>query len=263
MTIEDRADQAGADHVDPGWSPWRAACLLGAGAAFIRVLWVLVMSREPEGLTDLTLYPLFAEGIAEGRGYLSLGQHPTAYYPPGYPYFLGAIQWLLDRVALGEHLVLVAGLVQALLGGLAVSALVIASERLGGRRVALIAGAILALWPNLVVHSSLMLSETLFIAVFCVTLAALVRVTDAPRSVVRIVGRGGRRPWPVHADPSAVDSAGAARDRRRLGARLDGSAKVCRQPGRPRGRDRAGRGAMDHPQRDRSRRVRGCVHEHR
>lgn len=181
MTTEDRADQAGADHVDPGWSPWRAACLLGAGAAFIRVLWVLVMSREPEGLTDLTLYPLFAEGIAEGRGYLSLGQHPTAYYPPGYPYFLGAIQWLLDRVALGEHLVLVAGLVQALLGGLAVSALVIASERLGGRRVALIAGAILALWPNLVVHSSLMLSETLFIAVFCVTLAALVRVTDAPR----------------------------------------------------------------------------------
>ncbi len=181
MTAEDRAEQAGADHADPGWSPWRAAGLLGAGAAALRVLWVLGMSREPKGLTDLTLYPLFAEGIAEGRGYLSLGQHPTAYYPPGYPFFLGVIQWSLDRVGLGEHLVLVAGLVQALLGGLAVGAVVVAGERLGGRRVALIAGTITALWPNLIVHSSLMLSETLFIAVFCVTLAALFKVADAPR----------------------------------------------------------------------------------
>ena len=155
--------------------------MFGAGAAALRVLWALVMSREPKGLTDLTLYPLFAEGIAEGRGYLSLGQHPTAYYPPGYPFFLGAIQWIIDRVGLGEHLVLAAGLVQALLGGLAVGAVVVAGERLGGRRVALVAGALIALWPNLVVHSSLMLSETLFIAVFCVTLAALVKVTDAPR----------------------------------------------------------------------------------
>lgn len=180
---------------DPAPSAWRLALVLGGVAAALRVVWVVAMSRTPKGLTDLTLYPLFAEGIAEGRGYLSLGEHPTAYYPPGYPFFLGAIQWALDRVGLGEHLVLVAGLVQALLGGVAVAAVVLAGERLGGRRLALVAGVIVALWPNLVVHSSLMLSETLFIAVFCVTLAALLRASDgarwwSPPLVVAGVGLG-------------------------------------------------------------------------
>ena len=178
------------------------------------------MSRRPAGLTDLTLYPLFAEGIAEGRGYLSLGQHPTAYYPPGYPFFLGGLQWILDRVGLGEHLVLVAGLLQALLGGLAVGAVVVAGARLGGRRVALVAGVVLALWPNLIIHSSLMLSETLFIAVFTVTLAGAAPGARRPTLVVP-GARGGRvRPGAVHADP--------ARSRRSWHCRRSPSPGRCR-----------------------------------
>lgn len=179
----------------PPWSRWRVAAAIGGAAAAVRLAWVAAMSREPVGLTDLTLYPLFAEGIASGRGYLSLGQHPTAYYPPGYPLFLGGLQWLLDRVGLGDHLVLVAGLVQALLGGLAVAAVVVAADRLGGRRVAVVAGIVMAAWPNLVMHTSAMLSETLFIAVFSVTLAALLLALDgarwwSPALVVAALGLG-------------------------------------------------------------------------
>lgn len=161
---------------DPG--VLRQAAALGAVAAVIRLVWVAVMSREPQGLSDLTLYPLFARGIADGAGYVSLGGHPTAYYPPGYPFFLGGIQWVLDRVGLGEHLVLVAGLVQAVLGGIAVGAVVVIAHRVvggaRGRLAGVVAGGTLLLWPNLVQHSSLMLSETLFIALFVVMLAALV-----------------------------------------------------------------------------------------
>ena len=90
---------------------------------------------------------------------------------------------------------LVAGLVQALLGGLAVAAVVIAAERLGGRRVAVTAGVIMALWPNLVIHSSLMLSETLFIAVFSVTLAALLGALGRATLVVRVARHRSGRPW--------------------------------------------------------------------
>jgi len=168
----------------------RPALVVGGVAGAIRLVWVLVMSRTPKGLSDLTLYPGFANTIADGRGYLSLGEHPTAYYPPGYPYFLGGIQWVLDLVGLDDHLVLVAGLVQALLGGLAAAAVVVVGWRLVGTgprgvRVGIIAGALVACWPNLVVHSSLMLSETLFIAVFCVLLAFLVNLVDDTGELVR------------------------------------------------------------------------------
>jgi 4-amino-4-deoxy-L-arabinose transferase-like glycosyltransferase len=167
----------------------RPVLVIGALAAVLRLLWVLMMSRVPRGLNDLTLYPAAAEGIARGRGYLTFAGTPTAYYPPGYPLFLAVIQWVLDRVGLGDHLVLAAGVVQALLGGVTAGAVVVVGRRLGGNRVGVIAGLLVACWPNLVVHSSLMLSESLFLAVFAVLLAAVVSMWPArSRVAVRAAG---------------------------------------------------------------------------
>jgi 4-amino-4-deoxy-L-arabinose transferase-like glycosyltransferase len=167
----------------------RPVLVIGAVGAVLRLLWVLTMSRVPQGLNDLTLYPAAAEGIARGRGYLTFAGTPTAYYPPGYPLFLSAIQWVLDRVGLGDHLVLAAGVVQALLGGVTAGAVVVVGRRLGGNRVGVIAGLLVACWPNLVVHSSLMLSESLFLAVFAVLLAAVVSMWPArSRVAVRAAG---------------------------------------------------------------------------
>ena len=154
------------------------AVVLGAFGAAVRLVWVFSMSRTPLGISDLTVYPAAARGIANGDGYTSLFGTPTSYYPPGYPLFLGGLQWLLDRVGLDHDLVFTAGVAQALLGGVTVGAAVLVGTRLGGRRlgpaVGVASGLLVALWPNLVMHSSLMLSESLYLAFAAVLLAAVV-----------------------------------------------------------------------------------------
>lgn len=208
----------------------RPALLVGLFAAALRTAWVLIASRPPAGLADPLIYLNSARSIADGHGYTSLLGHPTAYYPPGYPYFLGAVTWVVDAVGLDDHLVLVIGLLQALLGGVAATALVLAGDRLvrarpvwsghgragvvtagsGVRSLGVIAGLLFACWPNLVLHSALVLSESLFLAAFCVVLAALFTWTD--RAVQRReladgadgAGADGRRP------PTAVAGRGPA-----------------------------------------------------
>lgn len=152
--------------------------LVGAVAAVVRVVWVVFASREPVGLADPFIYLQAARSIADGNGYTSLLGQPTAYYPPGYPFFLGAVTRVVDAVGLDQHLVLVIGLVQALLGGVAAAALVVAGDRLvrtrrSGPSIGVIAGLLFAVWPNLVLHSALVLSESLFLAAFCIVLASL------------------------------------------------------------------------------------------
>ena len=155
----------------------RPAALVGAGAAGLRVIWVLVASRPPEGLSDPAIYLAAGASIARGDGYTSLLGSPTAYYPPGYPFFVGAVRWGTELVGLGEDPVLAIGLVQALLGGVAAAALVVAGTCLApgrrGLRIGVIAGVVLACWPNLVLHTPLVLGETVFLAAFCVLIAAL------------------------------------------------------------------------------------------
>lgn len=151
----------------------RPAAWVGLVAGSIRLLWVLVASRRPAGLADPFVYLGAAGSIAAGDGYTSLLDEPTAYYPPGYPFFVGTIQWLVEAVGLDQHLVLVVGIVQALLGGVAAAAVVIVGYHLGSVRLGVIAGVLFALWPNLVLHAPLILSESLFLALFCTLLAAL------------------------------------------------------------------------------------------
>lgn len=156
----------------------RSAAVVGAVAAGARLVWVLVASRQPLGLADPVIYLDSGASIAAGDGYTSLLGLPTAYYPPGYPFFVGLVQRGSDVIGLGDQVVMVIGVLQALLGGVAAAALVVAGSQLsGGRRglrIGVIAGLVLAIWPNLVMHAPLVLSETLFLAAFCVLLAAVV-----------------------------------------------------------------------------------------
>ena len=138
---------------------------------------MIAFIRIPSGLSDPILYHSYGGGIAAGDGYRSLVGDPTAYYPPGYPYFLGGLYKLADLVGLDSHLDLVVGMSQSLLWAVAAVAVALtgrwAFEGPAGRRVGLVAGLVLACWPNLVTYAAAWLSESLFVALFAVAIAAL------------------------------------------------------------------------------------------
>ncbi|MGB3410065.1 MAG: hypothetical protein WBA45_02610 [Microthrixaceae bacterium] len=159
---------------------WNDPLVVGLVAAVIRLVWVGFMSRRPVGLSDPAIYQAAANSISKGLGYRSITGTVTAYYPPGYPYFLGALKWVVNLVGLDSHFVLVVGVIQALLGATTAALVVVIARRLTvsnrhERVVGVAAGLLVAFWPNLIAHSSVLLSETLFIAVFTLVATLLVK----------------------------------------------------------------------------------------
>jgi len=145
-----------------------------AGLA-LRVAWVVYASRAPLGLFDPARYGGYADRIADGLGYSQFTSgDPTAYYPPGYPFFLGAVEWVTRLMPLPDDLPLVAGLVQAVLGAATVALAAAIAHRLAGPVAAVTAAVGVAIYPNLVFHTGALLSETLYNALFLGALAVLV-----------------------------------------------------------------------------------------
>ena len=154
---------------------WLAAIIVVG--LLVRVAWGLYAVREPVGLHDPTFYRIFADALAAGRGYQLPDGQVTAYYPVGYPAALASVYWLFDglgwtggRANLHFFLNLVAA-------GLSFPLLYVIGRRLFDHRVGLLAAAGLALMPNLVFHTSLALTETVFNTV---ALAAVALVVSSP-----------------------------------------------------------------------------------
>jgi hypothetical protein len=159
------------------------ACLLaivGIGAV-LRVLWGL-KAQAPVGpeLRDPVLYLILADHVAAGDGYrygFEADQGVTAYYPPGYPLALGAVLWLarlmlpFDVSAFDVAVWLNVALSVATIG-----LVFVLGRRLAGERAGLVAAGIWALWPNLVFHSAVVLTETLFL--FLLVLLLIVTLGD-------------------------------------------------------------------------------------
>ncbi|MBA2496818.1 MAG: hypothetical protein H0V33_06935 [Acidimicrobiia bacterium] len=109
-----------------------------------------------------------------GNGYRLDGQ-ASAYYPPGYALALGALFWLADLTPVTDdmHTGLVAGLnvgcqLVAVLATFAVARRLVPGRR--GAIAGLLAAALVALWPNLIFHTSVVLTESLFLALLLGTM---------------------------------------------------------------------------------------------
>lgn len=159
---------------DRGWVGIAVAAVVGL---VLRVVAIVLASRTPQGLVDPARYVRLAEAIGRGDGMvenLSGSLQPTAYYPPGYPYFLGAVQALITHSPLPDDLPLMGGLAQAVVGTLSIVLVGVLARRLATPAAGVVAAALLAVYPNLVLHTAALLSETLSIALLLGFLVALV-----------------------------------------------------------------------------------------
>jgi len=69
-------------------SPWYLPVLIALAFA-VRLCWILVF--DPKPVSDFSFYFQCAESIARGLGYTKNGGFATAYFPAGYPLFLGVL----------------------------------------------------------------------------------------------------------------------------------------------------------------------------
>jgi 4-amino-4-deoxy-L-arabinose transferase-like glycosyltransferase len=132
---------------------------------------------------DALEYDYLARSIGAGEGYPPSGYllqgGPTAVRGPAYPFLLGGLYALTSDSTLAGRLL------NAVLGAAIVALLFLVAWRVWGRRVALAAAALAAVFPPFVLLSRDLVSESLFIAL---ELAAILCVLEMRRS-------GGRLRW--------------------------------------------------------------------
>ncbi|MGA9762725.1 MAG: glycosyltransferase family 39 protein [Gaiellaceae bacterium] len=119
-----------------------------------RLPWVLLTHSGPS--SDSLFYYLGAKSIAAGHGYEILG-HPTAFFPVGWPAFLGGI-----FLVTGPSFVVVK-IVNLVLWAITTGLVYALGRRLGGRRVGVVAGGLVAFAPTMAVYAMRGSSENLFI----------------------------------------------------------------------------------------------------
>jgi hypothetical protein len=165
--------------------------------AVLRIGWAVAAPQEPAWdpvPSDPGWYLHIGDMVSNGDGYsyivktgpddLDLEAQATAYYPPGYPLVLGGLFWATDLLP-GDVSDLDAAVALNVVLSIVTIALVFElGRRVVNARVGLAAAAVMAFWPNLIFHTGVVLTETLFMFL----LAAILLVTLASAPVARSPG---------------------------------------------------------------------------
>jgi 4-amino-4-deoxy-L-arabinose transferase-like glycosyltransferase len=142
----------------------------GALLALALVLRLLYLDATPDYQLrhDARDYELHAQSIAVGEGYsrhVAYGR-PTAFRPPGYPYFLAGVYRLagVERADVARR-VHAARVAQVLVGTGVVALIGALGTQLWGRRTGLVATALGAVYVPLITLGGAVMSEPLFVVV--------------------------------------------------------------------------------------------------
>jgi 4-amino-4-deoxy-L-arabinose transferase-like glycosyltransferase len=168
-------------------APWIAGLILLALG--LRLGFSLLV--PPVQVSDAALYVQMAERLAAGQGYEIATVYPSwtrityASWPPGLPFALTPILWLV-----GPH-PLAPLLLNLVLAAVTLAAGYALAERVGGPAVARLAGLGFALSPNLVAMSGQASKELLLVALVTAAAWLVLGRADAPAARWRVVLAGG------------------------------------------------------------------------
>ena len=136
------------------------------GVAFVlRLAWIALANPQPDTFRagDPFLYNAFAQALAGGWGFVSLHGIATAQWPPGYPAMLAVIFKLFG------HKIILAKLLNVLLGTATCLLAYLIGKKVWNRNVGLVAAGVLAIFPGQVFLPTLIMSEvpaTFLVALF-------------------------------------------------------------------------------------------------
>lgn len=150
----------------------RLILLITLAGFTLRLVWVVVATRPPQGVHDPAFYLAYADRIAQGRGYTTPAGEATAYYPVGYPAVLAFALWIVRRLP-GSHVLWAATGLNVIAGTITVGLMGVLSRRLLGNRAAVATASAVAALPSLVLYSATVLSETVFVTLVAGALLVL------------------------------------------------------------------------------------------
>jgi hypothetical protein len=142
---------------------------------------------------DQYSYWYYGDQLSKGEGYLSyLDGKATSYYPIGYPATLAAVFWVQDHTPVPDHQPTAVALLHAAMGTATVVFVFLIARAALGRRPALAAAGIVALFPNLIFNVPTYTLETAFIFWATAALAVIASHdwSTGPPSTSRLVAFG-------------------------------------------------------------------------
>jgi 4-amino-4-deoxy-L-arabinose transferase-like glycosyltransferase len=136
-------------------------------AFILRLAWVLAVPTRP--ISDFHEFHRLAISLIDGQGYVSTSGEPTAYRPPGYPIFLTGIYSIFGVSDLAARLV------NVLLGVLTCWLTYQLASELFDRRVGLVAGVLLALFPSMIAWTNILATENLYLPILLAAILFFLR----------------------------------------------------------------------------------------
>ena len=158
--------------------------ILFLAALTVRIAYVIWLSSDPTlFLAEDSVYFLQLANNLTVTGQFVAGESgafsPETERVPGYPLFVALV-----RAVSGDSPITLA-VMQSLIDSATVVLITLMSKP-AGRGVAILAGVLTAIWPNLIIHSALILTDTLFVFLLTATLLFCTRYLSRPSATLAI-----------------------------------------------------------------------------